>query len=103
MERRETRISWSRIASVVWCRAVAAPVLVAFCVASTFGSHIKIDFYWWYMGAIGAVSLMGRRIVAAESERRLEAARLAAIAAREQRQSERKDGVRPAPSPAGAR
>ena len=54
------------------------------------------------MGAIGAVSLMARRIVAAETGRRLEAARLAAIAAREQRQSDRKDGVRPAPSPAGA-
>jgi hypothetical protein len=59
--------------------------LLAFCTTSTFGSHIKIDFYWWYMGAIGAIALMARRILAADEARRRDAVRGATLAAREAR------------------
>jgi hypothetical protein len=55
-------------------------VLIAFVVSSTFGSHIKIDFFWWYLGAIGAVRLMADRIEAADGAAR-RGARLAAVAA----------------------
>ena len=39
---------------------------VAFIVASTFGSHIKIDFLWWYMGLTSAL------VFVAEAEARKE-------------------------------
>ena len=82
----------------------ATGILIAFCVASTFGSHIKIDFYWWYMGAIGSISLMGRRIVQADATRKLEAARTAAIAARESRLAAQASDAssRTSPAPVGA-
>lgn len=33
----------------------------AFCIASTFGSHFKIDFLWWLFGAISVFGLIVRR------------------------------------------
>ncbi|HYC78223.1 MAG TPA: O-antigen ligase family protein [Planctomycetota bacterium] len=33
-------------------------VLLAFVVSSTFGSHLKMDFLWWYLGAVSCVHLM---------------------------------------------
>jgi hypothetical protein len=35
-------------------------ILVGFVVSSTFGSHFKIDFMWWYFGLIAALALIGR-------------------------------------------
>jgi O-antigen ligase len=35
-------------------------VFVAFVVSSTFGSHFKIDFMWWYFGAIAALLLIAK-------------------------------------------
>jgi O-antigen ligase len=57
-------------------------VLIAFVVSSTFGSHIKIDFFWWYLGAIGAVRLMADRIEAADGAARRGARRAAVAASR---------------------
>jgi hypothetical protein len=61
---------------------------VAFIVSSTFGSHIKIDFFWWYLGAVSALALMARRyenapILAAQAARRraIVRARESAVAA----------------------
>lgn len=34
---------------------------VAFIVGSSFGSHIKLDFLWWYMGCVSALDLMVQR------------------------------------------
>ena len=33
-------------------------------VSSTFGSHFKIDFMWWYFGAIAALALISKDFVA---------------------------------------
>jgi hypothetical protein len=55
-------------------------IFIAFIVSSTFGSHFKIDFMWWYFGAAGALQLI------TESEVRkvaLQRRREAALAASE--------------------
>ena len=52
---------------------------IAFMTASTFGSHIKIDFLWWYMGLTSAILLNARAALA--RERAGEAARTPALAA----------------------
>jgi O-antigen ligase len=33
---------------------------VAFIVGSSFGSHIKLDFLWWYMGCVAVIDVMAR-------------------------------------------
>jgi O-antigen ligase len=50
-------------------------IFVAFVVSSTFGSHFKIDFMWWYFGAVAALKLLADAQVrslfaAARGERR---------------------------------
>lgn len=35
-------------------------LFVAFIIASTFGSHMKIDFLWWYLGLVGALQLVAQ-------------------------------------------
>jgi O-antigen ligase len=41
-----------------------AGLWIAFCVASTFGSLLKIDFLWWYMGLTAAIHLTARDMYA---------------------------------------
>ena len=53
---------------------------VAFMVASTFGSLIKLDFLWWYMGLTAAMHLTAQEMKFAEHD----AVRQAAIDARRQ-------------------
>ncbi len=38
--------------------------LLAFVIASTFGSHLKIDFLWWYFGGVAAFEIIVRQQVA---------------------------------------
>ncbi len=52
-------------------------IFIAFIVSSTFGSHLKIDFMWWYFGAVGAMDFIVRDAVA-KQEAGIRAARLAA-------------------------
>lgn len=42
---------------------------VAFIIGSSFGSHIKLDFLWWYMGCVAVVDSMARRRREAEYQR----------------------------------
>ncbi len=37
--------------------------LLAFIIASTFGSHMKIDFLWWYFGGVAAFEIIVRQQV----------------------------------------
>lgn len=49
-------------------------IMLAYFVASTFGSHFKIDFMWWYFGVASALWLMAdgevKRLRRAEHDRR---------------------------------
>jgi hypothetical protein len=38
-------------------------MFIAFIVSSTFGSHFKIDFMWWYLGAVAALGILSNRRV----------------------------------------
>lgn len=40
---------------------VMEAVLLAFVIGSTFASHMKLDFLWWYFGAVGALHHIARR------------------------------------------
>jgi O-antigen ligase len=47
----------------VFQQAVALEgALIAFMVSSTFGSHFKIDFMWWYLGAVAALGIVARQL-----------------------------------------
>jgi O-antigen ligase len=46
---------------------------IAFIIASTFGSHIKLDFLWWYMGLTSAIALNARERLAREHIQRRQA------------------------------
>jgi O-antigen ligase len=46
---------------------------VGFMAASTFGSHIKIDFLWWYMGLTSALGLVAQAELSKERKRLAEA------------------------------
>jgi O-antigen ligase len=63
-------------------------VMLAFIVSSFFGSHFKIDFMWWYFGAIAALWIIAQKEVA-DAMKRARAERLQQAAA--------------APSPSAAR
>lgn len=45
---------------------------IAFCVASTFGSLMKIDFLWWYMGLTAAIHLTAMEIQAGVAAKKKE-------------------------------
>ncbi len=51
-------------------------LFVAFVIGSTFGSHIKLDFLWWYLGAASALYLNAEARVTAALEVRQREARL---------------------------
>lgn len=52
-------------------------ILIAIVLTSSFGSHMKIDFLWWYVGLISAMSLAidKERLAERERVRRIAAAR----------------------------
>jgi O-antigen ligase len=78
---RKSRSKDPRIAQLKSQSTQLQAVLIAFVVSSTFGSHIKMDFLWWYFGAVGALLLMTRRIEAAEDAARRAAHRASVAAA----------------------
>jgi O-antigen ligase len=48
-------------ATLVEQALVLKGVMLAFIVSSSFGSHLKIDFMWWYFGAVAALQLIARK------------------------------------------
>lgn len=66
-------------------------LMIAFMVASTFGSHLSIDFMWWYFGLAAALHALTLETEARDRA----AARLEALAVR-------REGL-PTPEPVGAR
>jgi O-antigen ligase len=70
------RLKTSRVASAAAdsLRANAGAmqgILIAIVLTSSFGSHMKIDFLWWYVGLISAMALIMERERAAERLRAL--------------------------------
>jgi O-antigen ligase len=53
-------------------------MFIAFIISSTFGSHFKIDFMWWYLGAVAALAVISDRRVG-EQLGRVRAERAAAF------------------------
>ncbi|MCB9833758.1 MAG: O-antigen ligase family protein [Planctomycetes bacterium] len=66
-------------------------IMWAFVIASSFGSHMKIDFLWWYFGVVGVLGIIAREQSAIFRHRERQAWLQAQAAARE-----------PEPEPAGA-
>jgi O-antigen ligase len=66
-------------------------IMLAFVVASCFGSHFKIDFLWWYVGVVSALGLIA-------DEARNREARVARLQRMTQIQSQPGHDAHPAPS-----
>jgi O-antigen ligase len=55
--RRRIPRTWPEWKDVYTLSVILEGMFLGFCVCAFFGSYIKIDFLWWYLGTIGALSL----------------------------------------------